>query len=143
MRKELDKLGLPPSVLNMLEGFPVIPPSFPNANQDKYLDSPDEEDERILPGGPSSSSLLRLREKKIQTDLESLLQEVRRLTYLVESANVTMNSWGAVINTISSAIASYESLTGSAGIVDFYQPGAGVTNKTNSIDIRVSSHSRR
>ena len=71
MRTELDALGLPPAVLNMLEGYPVTPPSFPSATDGRYMDSPDETDTRIIPGGPSSSALLRLRDKLTQEDLEA------------------------------------------------------------------------
>ncbi len=119
MRKALKDLGLPAGVLAVLEGSPAHPPAFPGERTTDTLDV------RIVPGGPSSSEILNHRDKELQQDLVSLLEEKNRVEQDVKATLVNSAGFSTLQLQINSTISSLAAITGSGGVIDFFVPGAG------------------
>jgi hypothetical protein len=128
MNKNLEELGLPPHLLSLLEGSPAQLPSFPKDN------ITDIEDLRIVPGGPSSSDILRKREELLRKDIESLVQEVLRLQNQLKSQGMMFTALQPVINEIAATVMAVSGMSGNpGGIIEFFDPENGYVNSSTCI----------
>lgn len=127
MKPELEKQGLPASILALLEGSPAHLPDFPDI---RNRDALDLEEERITPGGPSSSEILRKRESRMREDLDSVLQETVRVRQRADSAQWMLAGLTTLQTQITSCLLALSgSLTsGDAKLVDFAVPGSALMN---------------
>lgn len=117
MKDTLKDINLPANILSLLEGFPVQMPSFPELNVSK-------EEDRILPGGPSSSSILNKKFEELDFDIKALATELVRLKQQISSATVSLNGLNTVQNSINSSLICISgNVTGTTSVVDFYNPG--------------------
>lgn len=121
-----NEVSLPPNVLALLEGFPVRPPAFPD--EDKV-----DEENRIIPGGPSSSTILSKMLQDLRETVEAYAVEFARVEQKIEAARVALLNLTPIQNSISLALASVSGLavSGNGAVVDFFSPGSALLGSSN------------
>ncbi len=127
MQPRLEDLALPANVLSILEGFPARVPAFPEMH-------PTEEDNRILPGGPSSSELLRQREEGRELETTSLVNEVVRVRQKADAATLLLEGIAPMSAMVASALTSLSTIpaSGMGATIDFFTPGSALTVATSA-----------
>jgi hypothetical protein len=123
VKKSLEELALPANVMALMEQFPARPPAFPNA-----ADIDSRSDTRIMPGGPSSSEILRTRDDSLRDDVLSVVQETVRVRQKSNAATVLLQGLTPIQAAVSSAITQINNVpaSGVGGVVDFFAPGSAL-----------------
>jgi hypothetical protein len=123
---ELNKSSLPSNVLNTLEGSPLRPPTYPDINRNL--------DTRIVPGGASSSQVIRSNFDSLSDSLEALSIQSSLISNLYASNKVALEGLHALQSILSSLETNLSTLTGSAVMLDFYQNSNAILS-TSTVNI--------